>query len=280
MRRRAGRAVRERWPNRWVEREVTGVRMAMPWAHRLPEFARLDSAYGQNLLQLAELLAAGGQIQVLDVGANIGDSTMLMLSRVDARVLAVEPDEVFLPYLRHNVGDDPRVVIEDSLLTSGDQTGYSSARRIGGTAAFTRDPEAPGVRTRSIAELNELHPDFADLRLVKSDTDGFDVELVPAIARSWAHSRPVLFFEYDHHASSLAGHDALAVWDELMSLGYTECAIWDNGGHPLYRCTLAQAHSLAIRVQPSSAYIFWDVAAAHQDDAEGIKALDTLVAPE
>jgi nucleoside-diphosphate-sugar epimerase len=56
-------------------RDVPGVLLAMPWSHRLPDYARFFPAYGQNLVDLAVGL---GEIDkplgVMDVGATIGDS--------------------------------------------------------------------------------------------------------------------------------------------------------------------------------------------------------------
>lgn len=275
--RRIGWAVRDLFPNRWVERDVSGVRMAMPWSHRLPDFAGRDAAYGENLLQLAALLGRGGRLDVLDVGANIGDSTLLILERTDARVLAVEPDEVFLPFLRHNCAADPRVVIEPSILTADEGAEGYTATRIGGTATYTQDAAGSAVPTVSVGRLRQNHPEFDRLRLVKSDTDGYDVTLVPAIAKAWTDARPVLFFEYDHRASLSAGNDPLRIWDELAELGYTECAVWDNGGHPLSRCTLDEARDTARATEPSSPRLFWDVAAVHSTDIDGIRVLDELI---
>ena len=277
--RRIGWLVRDTWPNRWVEREVTGITMAMPWSHRLPDFARLDPAYGDNLLQLAEILGRESTIAVMDVGANIGDSSLLILDRTDARVLAVEPDEVFLQFLRHNVEREPRVVIEPSLLvTDEDPEGFTSVR-IGGTATFVRDAGGTPVPTVHVEELRRRHPEFDSLRLVKSDTDGYDVTLVPAIARAWADVKPVLFFEYDHRASLAAGKDPLAIWGAIEELGYDQCAVWDNGGHPLFRTTTIDAPALARRHEPASPVGFWDVAAVHADDTRGRAALDELIPP-
>ncbi|GAB4012759.1 FkbM family methyltransferase [Nocardioides ultimimeridianus] len=277
IRRRAGWYLRDRWPNRWVERDLDGVRMAMPWAHRLPDYMRLDPAYGMNLLDLAAGLSAGHEIAMVDVGANIGDSTLLLLDRVPGRVLAVEPDEVFLPFLRHNVEGNAAVVVEPSVLTVDDTQATFSTARIGGTATLQQSTDGASLPTISVGELRRRHPDFADVRLVKSDTDGYDVTLVPAIAAEWAESKPVLFFEYDHRASTAAGNDAMAVWDALEALGYSECAVWDNGGHPLFRATLAEARKRAEREQPSSPTTFWDVAAVHAEDAAAIAVIDRLV---
>jgi FkbM family methyltransferase len=276
--------VRDMRPHRWVERDVHGVTMAMPWSHRLPDYAAADPAYGANLVDLVAELArgrdAGDPLQVLDIGANIGDSTLLILDRVDARVLAVEPDEVFLPFLRHNVAADGRVTIEPSLLQAAPSDDRVRSVRVGGTAAFLPDDAADSsVPSLTVEELRERHPEFAGLRLVKTDTDGFDVQLAPAVARAWPESRPVLFFEYDEPLTRRAGLEPRAVWDELEVLGYDACAIWDNGGHPLHRVTLAKARQLVASDYPEDRRDFWDVAVAHRDDAEGRRALDALIPP-
>lgn len=269
--------VRDTWPNRWVERDVHGVRMAMPWSHRLPDYAAHDAAYGANLVDLAALLAADGPVHVLDVGANIGDSTLLILDRVDARVLAVEADDVFLPFLRHNVDGDARVVVEPSLLLAAPESGAVRSVRVGGTATFVRDDSAGAeVPALTVDDLHARHPEFEGLRLVKSDTDGYDVSLVPAIARAWSDSRPVLFFEYDERLTRRAAIEPRAVWDELAALGYEDCVVWDNGGHLLRSTTVADVRALLDTDYPRDRRQFWDVAVAHREDEAGRRALDVL----
>lgn len=277
---------RSRWlvrslrPHRWVTREIRGVEMAMPWSHRLPDYAKADPAYGQNLNDLAALMGshAGRSINVLDVGANIGDSALLLLAHAPARVLAVEPDEVYLPFLKHNVRGRADIIVEPSLLVVDPSSSGRRAVRRGGTAAYVEDATSASTpQVMTVAELRTAHPEFGELDLVKSDTDGYDVRLVPEIAGIWAESRPVLFFEYDHRLSRQAGLDPVNVWGELEKLGYAECAIWDNGGHPLHRLTLADAAALAVTTDPQSPQLFWDVAAVHEEDANGLRAIDELV---
>lgn len=270
--------MRDTWPTRWVERDIAGVRMAMPWSHRLPDYVRADPAYGENLLRLAEHLARDEPLRVIDVGANIGDSTLLILERVDSRVLAVEPDDTFLPFLQHNVSENDRVAVEPSMLLAAESSEGFRSVRVGGTAAFVRDSAAAGAVPRiTVDELRERHPEFASVRLVKSDTDGYDVSLVPAMARTWADCSPVFFFEYDEPLSRAAGFDPRAVWDDLGELGYHHCVLWDNGGHPLMRTTVTEARSLAARHYPANPKAFWDVAVAHRDDEEAARAFDALL---
>jgi hypothetical protein len=131
------RTFRDVFANRTVVRDVQGVRLTMPWCHRLPEYARVFPTYGQNLVDLAVGL---GEIDkplgVIDVGSNIGDSAVQVLAKVDARVPCVEADPEYLPYLERNVGSDDRCVIEFGLLVAdtAEASGLGAVRKGGTTA--------------------------------------------------------------------------------------------------------------------------------------------------
>lgn len=273
-------SVRDRFPNRKVVREVQGVRMVLPWPHRLPDYAN-GTEYGQNLVNLARLLGENGSpVHVLDVGANVGDSTLQILDATEARVLCIEADPYYLEYLHLNVDPEPRVTVVEALLSPDVRTEATTAVRVGGTTRFAEGGVGDALPSVTPGELRAQHPDFAGLRLVKSDTDGYEVVLVPAIAREWADSRPVLFFEYDPHLTRVAGNDPLAVWPALAALGYRDVAVWGNGGHALGRTNVdevsAKMDSLDEKIGLRK-HAYWDVAVVHQDDAEGLKALEQLV---
>lgn len=273
-------SVRDRFPNRKVVREVQGVRMVLPWSHRLPDYAN-GTEYGQNLVHLARLLGEkSSPVHVLDVGANVGDSTLQILDATDARVLCIEADPYYLEYLHLNVDPLPQVAVVEALLSPDVRTEATTAVRVGGTTRFTEGGVGDALASVTPSELRAQHPDFADLRLVKSDTDGYEVVLVPAIAREWADSRPVLFFEYDPHLTRVAGNDPLAVWPALAKLGYRDVAVWGNGGHALGRTTVdevsARMDSLDDKIGLRKR-AYWDVAVVHGDDAVGLAALDQLI---
>lgn len=279
--RRAGWFVRDRFPFRPVVREVQGVQLVLPWSHRLPDYAAWGPLYGQNLVELARLLAQTGPLTVLDVGANVGDSAVQILNAVEGKVLCIEGDTAYLEFLHRNVDADDRIAVVEALLAVDD--GHAkTAVRTGGTTRFTDGDAADAMPTVSPGALREEFPDFRDLRLVKSDTDGYEVLLVPAIAETWAESRPVLFFEYDPYLTRLAGNDPYAVWGELAKLGYTDVAVWDHGGAPLARTTttdiIVPAERLgSARLDRPRSRTYWDVAVVHGEDAAGRAALDQLV---
>lgn len=284
-RRRANWLVRDLLPEKAVVREVQGVRMVLPRSHRLPDYAGPGSIYGQNLVDLARALAAhSSPLTVIDVGANVGDSTLQILDAVDGRVLCVEADAAYLDYLHRNVDGDRRVTVVEALLVTDAGASGATAVRSGGTTRFTEGGSSDAAPTITPGELREGHPDFADLRLVKSDTDGYDVALVPALAQTWAHSTPVLFFEYDPYLIRIAGFDPLQVWDDLAALGYDDVAVWDNAGRPVRRTTVGEIGGQIgvlddFNHRRPGSRSYWDVAVVHRDDTPGHGVLDQLVPP-
>lgn len=273
VRNRAAWAVRALRPDREVRRVVQGVELRLPWSHRLPDYARLEPAYGQNIVALAVALAGEEPLRVIDVGANVGDTALQVLAAVDARVLCVEGDRHWLTWLHRNVDSEPRVTVRSGLLWSGEGRPDLAPVRRGGTTRFEAG-SADAALVITAADLRAAHPDFDRVRLIKSDTDGHDVRLVPALAEAYADAAPVLFFEYDHGLSRLAGNDPLEVWDRLAALGYADVGVWDNHGAPLGRVPLARMAQVAGAFDRSRpAWDYWDVAVVHAEDVAGLAAL-------
>lgn len=276
-------------PNRSVRRRVQGTELWLPWSHRLPDYVHVSPDYGRNLVELAAALAAedpAGGLQVVDVGANVGDSTKQIIDRTPATVLAVEADPFYLTYLERNVGGRADVTIAPLLLTTdadsdvhwqpSRQYGTTQFRHDAGVASGGHGDPMPSVR---VSDLPGRYPDFANVRLVKSDTDGYDTRLVPELAAAWASSRPVLFFEFDPRLTAVVSDaDAHDVWDALAALGYDRLGLWGNDGTALRASRCAEARAVVgglLGDHGRPAYL--DVAAVHTDDEPGHRALDAAL---
>jgi FkbM family methyltransferase len=268
---------RRLFAHRSVFRDVQGVGLWMPWSHRLPDYVAVCPDYGQNLVELAALLSPPGSaepLHVLDVGANIGDSAKQILDQVDARVLAVEADPYYLDYLRRNVGDRADVTIAPVLLTtaSDSEREWSPSRRGGTTHFRERDASAPAPaveeakQSLSISRIRGEYPAFDSVRLIKSDTDGYDTRLIP-------------FFEYDPAlTSSVSGSRAEQVWSELSELGYDRVGFWANDGLALASvpCEGAGEVGTALLTAADRRVDYLDAVAVHADDPVGQAAVAAL----
>lgn len=270
---------------------MQGVDLYMPWSHLLPDYARSRSWYGQNLVRLAGALERRGQrsdgpLEVMDIGANIGDSAAQIMTATNARVLCVEGDPYWAAYLARNLADQPNAVIEEALLVAAHEVATSLAPvRAHGTTQFALCEDTVGrLRTVSAADLRRAHPEFSHLRLVKSDTDGFDPVIVPDVAQAWSDVAPVLFFEFDPVLARAVHHrDPNDVWESLAALGYSRLCVWDNTGDPLGQLPIDRAAAEASRLTPRPihlGYDFWDVAACRGDDTAALAAFDDLVPEE
>ncbi|BCI89863.1 hypothetical protein NIIDMKKI_50690 [Mycobacterium kansasii] len=242
------RTVRHWFGTRTVIRDVQGVSLAMPWYHRLPDYARLFPTYGQNLIDLAVGLAETDKpLGVIDVGANIGDSARQLLAKVDARILCIEGDPEYLPYLERNVGSDDRCVIEFGLLlTDAAKASGLGAVRKGGDTRFAQGGTGGAAAALTVADLRNRHPELPPIRLVKSDTEGYDTILVPALARAYADTRPLLFFEYYPELIRMAGvPDPTVVWGSCRPPGTRMWASGTTSAGRFRRC-----RSMRCRPQP------------------------------
>ena len=148
-------------------------------------------------------------------------------------MLCVEGDPYWTRFLRLNAGSDPRVSIEEVLLLAQDSggAGLRPMRHLGTTTFLESDGGDSTAPELSVDQLRSRHPDFGEVRLIKSDTDGFDAALVPAAAREWESSRPVLFFEFDPLLTRQAGNDdPQRLWGDLAACGYEHLAILGQHG--------------------------------------------------
>ncbi len=276
-------------PDKQVRRRIQGVELVLPRSHPLPLYTQGDSPYGANLAALARGLGRAGDLTVLDVGANIGDSAARVLHAIDGRgqVVCVEPDPEWLPYLEQNAANCGSTVVERAFLVpvDGVKSAVVAVHDSPGTTRFETNGAGPAIASLTPAGLLERHPELESVRLVKSDTDGYDVTLVPALADAFAASRPVVFFEYDPRLTRLAQPEVEpeSVWFALDRLGWTELAIWDNGGTPIGRVSTSEVHHQLHRLIPPpgakrrKAKGYWDVAAVHRDDVVGLAVIKNLV---
>ena len=97
-----------------------------------------------------------------------------------------------------------------------------------------------GSRLRSLQNILKDHPDFALAKLLKTDTEGFDFDILRQSLDFVRRSKPVVFFEYDPHfrpEEPKAGLDAIQA---LINSGYTNFIYYDNYGNLLLHATSKQ----------------------------------------
>jgi FkbM family methyltransferase len=257
-------------PDLPMKLRVQGVEIWMPRSHTLPYFTAVHPKYGQNLVGVAAVVAEGATLQMIDIGANIGDSALQVSAAVESQILCIEGDPHWTRFLHMNVDGRPGIEMQECFVTAA-PTAPLVAHRIGGTSHLVPE-DRNGMAVEAVAPRAVLaaHDSFRNVRLIKSDTDGFDTTLVVGFAEECHSTHPVLFFEYDPTLTKMAGDPEPAlVWKRLASLGYTVVFVWDNFGTAIASMPIGRVAELCgelERPRSERTFDYWDVAVVHSSD--------------
>ncbi len=245
---------------------VEGYKLSYPWDFTLPYFQKNLPLYDRFLPILARQISSDSSI--VDVGANVGDTTLAFLGNSTSNVVSIEASDKFIHYLKSTVGTLPqkekaRVQIVKTFVGSGDLAG--DLDHSGGTATLNVSSNVQSTHT----PLDNL-VDANGVGLIKVDVDGFDFDVLLSAQEILKVSSPILFWEnVVLNSDQFAGYRRL--YDLLETLGYGSLWVFDNKGCLLvelgtYSDLLRYSQSLLEKENPNLGYI--DVLACVERDKE------------
>jgi FkbM family methyltransferase len=153
-------------------------------------------------IELIEPLCRPGDC-VLDIGANVGDWTLQMASRVGplGKVIAFEP----VPYLAQTIAKTARVNrqgwVEVQQLALGSTDGATDFSVEGANSGGSRMGRVEGdfslitVNTARLDSFIASRPDISRIDFVKIDVEGFEDAVLQGARASLARFRPAILFE-------------------------------------------------------------------------------------
>ncbi|HZP87555.1 MAG TPA: FkbM family methyltransferase [Burkholderiales bacterium] len=273
-----------RW---WVtrrEREhaVGGHLLRLPPGHQLDVLQRQWTALDYWLGEIARItFQKYPAAAAIDIGANIGDTAALISRHVRPAILCVEPSPRFLPWLRENarrIGE--HVLICDAALGEEGEP-ITWQHRAPSTASAVAAP-AGVQRCRALASVLLDYPQLQSIKLIKTDTDGFDFKILLGSVDVITEHRPVLFFEHDPSIGSDGPARSLQCIDMLARIGYRRFLVFDNFGNPLIAARdpvqIAELNGyLASNRRHGIAVYYFDICAFSDDDTDLAEALTTLI---
>jgi FkbM family methyltransferase len=202
-------------------------------SHHLPRILELWPDFGRNLADIVLALQVH-EPRVIDVGANIGD-TALLLARfaAGARVLCIEGDSQFIADLKVNTAQITGVTLVQAILSDHSFETRGKFVVTHGTAHLQIDAAGDAIRMVALDDLLKDNAEFSTPDLIKVDTDGFDVPILRGGKGVLMSSRPVVFYEWHPPSYGMVGENDTNHADFLMSLGYHHFIIYTNKGEPL-----------------------------------------------
>jgi FkbM family methyltransferase len=218
---------------------LAGHRIEFPASHNLPAIMAECPYYEGEIARLAEfLLKTEGRLVMIDIGANVGDSIARIPSRACGHFLCIEGSPKFFGFLRRNVGDLANVRCVNALVTGPDDlaqdAGFIEAAGTAYVAVAERSSSyaAANVPRRTLDSILSENEDFVAPNILKTDTDGYDLNVLRGGANLLQTSRPAIHFELSfRHWKNVGGATWKQAADFLCANGYKECLLYDNRGY-------------------------------------------------
>jgi FkbM family methyltransferase len=220
-------------PTRTFGVEQDGARGTLlgPPDHPLESFRASEPLYDRRLPVLARIVSAHApNAAFIDVGANIGDSIALArLAGARMPVIAIEASLTYCKFLWLNARRLPALFRKTNLVWGfAGGTGAKGQVSLGaGTASAAGSGSATTVESAPRMPLSAVAKDL-DVSLLKTDTDGFDQDIVAAELAFLRAKQPILWLE----AQTLAAADE-AKWRSLlesMADQWPNMILFDNFG--------------------------------------------------
>jgi FkbM family methyltransferase len=178
---------------------------------------------------------------VVDVGANCADTLAAMVeANPRASYVCIEPDEVFFSFLTKNIERIKAGVGEVSVCSIRSLVGKKITgvrlKGAGGTKHAEVVQRNDGLESQRLDDLLLQNDASSKVRLLKSDVDGYDYDVIDSAERILATDAPLVFFECQwDHQHQCEGY--MRTLRHMQSLGYVSWSLFDNFGELVLHST-------------------------------------------
>lgn len=264
--------------NQSFQYQIGSQTLQLPIDHPLPSYQAQYPLYERFPFFLASLCKPGKWI--IDVGANIGDTVTAFVQSTAGNVLAVEGHGPYFDLLTQNVralpeGLSSRIRTVNALVGTGRVTGSLVA--FNGTATVVPGSADEHLSLDLILEQQEIAP--GSVAVLKTDTDGYDADVILSASRLLREGSPIVYFENQfENDQQLERYEAM--YTEIAAMGYTLFSVFDNFGNlmldvaPASFLTSLNKYLKAQNISRGTRTVYYyDVLAYREDRAEIVASM-------
>lgn len=219
-------------PQRYYK--IDGFDMDLGEGHMLSLTQKYNPMYDRFVCYLAKLVQ-GSSKWIVDIGANVGDTTAAMIKHTNAKILCVEPTEKFYKLLIKNINNfgeqyNKRIEVANAFIANNGNK-YTSVT-VKGTAIMQECNESniPAYTLPNLLKIKNI--DINNVALIKTDTDGFDSACMMSGGEYLKDISPFLYWE-NQIDNDMQYKKFLDMADYLYKYEYNNFFVFDNYGNYL-----------------------------------------------
>ena len=213
--------------------ELNGRKIKLPISHRLPFYIHLNELYSQNVGRIGKIIRSKYKnLSAIEVGANVGDTIIIMRSFSKYPILGIEGDSRFFKILAENTKYERDVFIENYFLSDKEEETRLEFRGGFGTGGLTEGKN--NIMVRTLDSLLEDRAQFINAKYLITDTDGFDFNVLRGAINFIKRSKPVIFFEFDPDFILENKQKPKGIFEYLSIIGYVFYIVYDNLGDLIF----------------------------------------------
>ena len=225
--------------------ELGGLSIHLPRDHKLPEYQQRHRQYDRFLPHLVKEFSHDDI--VIDVGANCGDTLAGMVSKnPKLHYICIEPDDEFYSYLVSNTAlikqrfPDTSIDLMQSLISDSEVAAGLTGE--GGTKHRDETVASGLIKACRLVDVVDKMGIAKAVRLIKSDVDGYDYDVINSAGRLLECERVMLFFECQYFDMGQR-EGFIRLLGDLLRLGFSDFRFFDNFGEFMLNTSDSKMHS-------------------------------------
>lgn len=254
--------------------------MTMNLSHQLPMYIASHPYYDTALPRICTFVKEKlGNLTLIDVGANIGDTVSLVSQDVSGKFLCIEADKNYFSLLAKNTKNIENtvclnIICSDGVVSRSDGKRESalSIIRSKGTAHIIQGNECNEklmLHDSCIDEIIEDDTDFMECNVIKIDTDGYDYKVLRGSDKLLNRTQPVIYFELMPATLLENKEDPMSIFDYLERKGYRNVLFYDHVGIPVIKINIAEREYISQLINYiSNKNLIFDVLSFHDSMKE------------
>ena len=169
-------------------------------------------------------------MRVVDIGANIGDTVAIVKNVIDVPIICIEGDSYCYDFLQQNIQQFSNTKAFKQFLGDKDETIKATLEKSKWNTTIIPESDENG-ETISLLTLDSLSNQFFsenDYKLLKIDTEGFDVKILRGANDFIEKNHPAIYFEYNKHNMNEIREKGIDMLFALRDKGYNRILYYED----------------------------------------------------